>query len=114
MEIYRYYNEVSEVDFVHYKVYGGGHDWFGSSWATDWGFNTSQELINFFLQYSLSDFIASYLLGDLNEDSLINIQDIIIVISLVLDADFDLAADINLDSTINVLDVIQLVDMILN
>ena len=62
----------------------------------------------------MSDFVLSYLLGDLNQDNIINIQDIIIVISLVLDANFDLAADINLDSTLNVLDVIQLVNMILN
>ena len=52
--------------------------------------------------------------GDLNQDSLINIQDIIIVISLVLNGEFDLSADINFDNTVNVLDVIQLVNVILN
>jgi polyhydroxybutyrate depolymerase len=114
VEIYRYYNEASEVDFVHYKIYGGGHDWFGSSWVTDWGFNASQELVDFFLQYRLSDFITSYLPGDLNEDNLINIQDVIIVINLILDSEFNLAADINSDSTVDVLDVIQLVNIILN
>ena len=51
VEIYSYLNESSLTKFIHYKVYGGGHDWFGSSWAANWGFNTSEELVNFFLQY---------------------------------------------------------------
>ena len=52
--------------------------------------------------------------GDLNQDSIINIQDIIIIINLILYLEFDLVADINLDNTVNVLDVIQLVNIILN
>ena len=55
-----------------------------------------------------------YLSGDINQDSIINIQDIIIIINLILNGEFDLAADINLDSSINILDVIQLVNIILN
>ena len=57
---------------------------------------------------------TEYQLGDLNQDSVINIQDIIIIINLILNGEFDLVADINLDSTVNVLDVIQLVNIILN
>ena len=57
---------------------------------------------------------AEYQLGDLNLDSAINIQDVIIIINLILNGEFDLVADINLDSTVNVLDVIQLVNIILN
>ena len=48
VEIYTYSNESSLTKFVHYKVYGGNHEWFGSTWAVNWGFNTSEELINFF------------------------------------------------------------------
>ena len=55
-----------------------------------------------------------YELGDINQDSIINIQDIIIVINLILNGEFNLAADLNLDSTVNVLDVIQIVNIILN
>ena len=50
VEVYTYYNQSNLTKFVHYKVYGGGHEWFGSPWAVNWGFNTSEELINFFLQ----------------------------------------------------------------
>ena len=53
-------------------------------------------------------------LGDINGDTLVNIQDIIIVINLILNGEFDLAADINLDTTVDILDVIQLVNIILN
>jgi len=55
-----------------------------------------------------------YQLGDLNQDSLINIQDVILAINLILYGEFYLSADINLDSTVNVLDVIQIVNIILN
>jgi len=114
VEMYKYYNESSLTEFIHYKVYGGGHDWFGSSWVADWGFNASQELIDFFLQYRLSDFIDTYLLGDLNEDGLINIQDVILIINLILNQEYQSVADINNDNLINILDVVQLVDIILN
>ena len=55
-----------------------------------------------------------YELGDVNQDSIINIQDVILVINLILNGEFDLAADLNVDSTVNVLDVIQIVNIILN
>ena len=52
--------------------------------------------------------------GDVNEDTLVNIQDVILVINLILDGEFNSLADINSDNIINVLDVIQLVNIILN
>ena len=55
-----------------------------------------------------------YQLGDLNQDSLINIQDVIMVINLILHVEFNATADLNLDSNVNVLDVIQIVNIILN
>ena len=36
--------ESSTTKFIHYKVYGGNHEWFNDSW----GFNTSEELVSFF------------------------------------------------------------------
>ena len=58
-------------------------------------------------------------IGDLNSDAVINIQDIIILISFILAPDScdyqDLiGSDINLDGALNVLDIIVLVDIILN
>ena len=112
--VYKYYSESSLTEFVHYQVYGGGHEWFGSPWAFNWGFNTSQELINFFLQYQLSDFVNNQLEGDVNNDSLVNIQDIILIINLILNNEYNDLADINLDQDIDVLDIVLLVSIILN
>ena len=57
---------------------------------------------------------TEYQLGDLNEDSAVNILDIIIVMNLILNEEFNLVADINTDTTVNVLDIIELVNIILN
>ena len=54
------------------------------------------------------------LLGDLNNDLFINIQDIIIAINLVLDGEYNSYADMNSDGIVNVLDIIQIVNIILN
>ena len=55
-----------------------------------------------------------FILGDINGDNSINIQDIVIVVNLVLSNEYNDLADLNLDSIVNVLDVIQLVNIILN
>jgi len=55
-----------------------------------------------------------FILGDINGDNSVNIQDIVLVVNFVLGGEYNNLADLNLDSTINVLDVIQLVNIILN
>ena len=55
-----------------------------------------------------------YQSGDLNQDNIINIQDIIITVNLVLNSSYDISADMNNDNIVNVLDIIQLVNIILN
>jgi len=53
-------------------------------------------------------------LGDLNDDDVINIQDVIIVVNLVLNLEYNYIADINADLSVNVLDIIELVNIIMN
>ena len=63
----------------------------------------------------MSSFIYSQCLGDVNEDYIINIQDVMIMISSIFDddeIDYD-AADINDDGIINILDIIGVVNIIL-
>jgi len=110
VEIFTYFKESSNTEFVHYKVNGGSHEWF---WNT-WGFNASQELVNFFIQYEMSDFINNTLLGDLNEDGSINIQDIIITINLVINNQYNIQGDLNEDNILDILDIVLLVNIILN
>ena len=54
------------------------------------------------------------LLGDINEDTLINIQDIILLINIILNEQDNSLADMNADGLINVLDVVLIVNIILN
>ena len=63
--------------------------------------------------FSLS---VNYFLGDLNNDTIINILDIIILVEHILNSEItDLDnADINGDGNINILDVVKLVNIILN
>ena len=57
---------------------------------------------------------GSVLLGDINGDTLINVQDVVLVVNLVLSAGYDSAADMNSDGVTNVLDVVQIVNLILS
>jgi len=74
VEKYTVYSESTTAQFVHYKVYNGGHQWFGSISANsnigylgvnNHDINTNEELINFFLQYRLSDFIPELKIDNL-------------------------------------------------
>ena len=87
-----------------YTCYGGGY----GQWGTCCGGDPYIIADNSYCED------IPYELGDVNQDSIINIQDIIIIINLILNGEFNLVADINLDSTVNVLDVIQLVNIILD
>ena len=54
------------------------------------------------------------LLGDINGDTLINIQDIILLINIILNEQDNSLSDMNADGLINVLDVVLIVNIILN
>ena len=67
--------------------------------------------------FSVSDLNNSTILGDLNDNSILNISDVILLIGVILNTidlgDDAAKGDINLDSDLNVLDVILLVERIL-
>ena len=52
-------------------------------------------------------------LGDINGDSSVNIQDIVLAVNLVLSGEYNNLADLNSDSTIDILDIVALVNIIL-
>ena len=59
-------------------------------------------------------YYSSVMLGDVNGDSMINIQDVILTVNIILDAmGYNEAADLNADGIINVIDVINIVNLIL-
>ena len=60
-------------------------------------------------------FYEGFMIGDLNSDSYINIQDVIIAVGIVLgNAEYVPSGDLNGDNVINVTDIVQLVNLILN
>ena len=52
--------------------------------------------------------------GDVNGDSLVNVQDIIVTVNFILANDYDSNADQNSDGSVNILDIVQIVNIILN
>ena len=54
------------------------------------------------------------ILGDLNEDGSINIQDVILAVNIILSSlEYNAAGDLNQDGVIDVLDIINIVNLIL-
>ena len=60
------------------------------------------------------DYFSQLIIGDINQDSYVNIQDIILVINLILNSLYEITADLNSDTNIDILDIIQLVNIILD
>jgi len=52
--------------------------------------------------------------GDINGDGILNIQDIILIVTMVLEGDYSSVADMNEDGTINILDVVLAAFIILS
>ena len=58
--------------------------------------------------------LISQIQGDLNGDQSVDILDVISILNLILEGEYDIVGDMNLDSTMNVMDVVILVNSILN
>ena len=54
------------------------------------------------------------IVGDINNDSSVNVQDVVLVINLVLSNDYNNLADLNFDDVIDVLDVVLIINIILS
>ena len=52
--------------------------------------------------------------GDVNGDGLIDILDIIIIVSMILEGESTPSADVNNDGQLNILDVVMCIEIILN
>ena len=65
-------------------------------------------------KYGYDYFDSTNLSGDLNEDDVINVLDIIASVNLILTGGYNNNADLNQDGIINVLDIVNLVNIILN
>tara|TARA_Y100001970_G_scaffold39013_1_gene48011 strand:- start:72 stop:1904 length:1833 start_codon:yes stop_codon:yes gene_type:complete len=64
--------------------------------------------------YQIINFDNNFILGDLNDDFELNIQDIVLIVNYILfDQDYTENADLNQDYGINILDIIQIINLIL-
>ena len=52
------------------------------------------------------------LLGDINGDQILDILDIVIMISTILNNEYSIVADVNEDGSVNVLDVIVMINIL--
>ena len=52
--------------------------------------------------------------GDINGDSIVNVQDIILLVNSILNGGTDSSGDVNSDGIINILDVVQIINIILS
>ena len=59
-------------------------------------------------------FCYECIVGDINNDSLLDILDIVSMITLILDGEYDECGDVNSDGDLNILDVITFVNIILS
>jgi hypothetical protein len=71
------------------------------------------------LKYPYTYFNSVVQIGDINEDGLLNILDIVILVNCALQTEnsnecYDELGDTNSDNVINILDIVILVNMILN
>ena len=64
---------------------------------------------------AIDDYCAEDILGDLNQDDLVNVSDVVLLVNIILtDSDeFNSSADLNQDGLVNVSDIVLLVGIIL-
>ena len=75
------------------------------------GVNNSAK--NYILEI-LEDNYQESIAGDINQDSIVNVQDIIILVGIILDGQTSDSGDLNSDGVVNILDVVQIVNIILS
>ena len=65
-------------------------------------------------QYLTNIECTESMLGDVNNDLTVNVQDIILTVNLILSGDYSSNADVNNDSVVNVLDIVTISNIILD
>ena len=66
-----------------------------------------------YIRNILEEYYQQSILGDINADGIVNIQDIILIVNMVLSNNDDPSGDVNADGIVNILDVVQIVNTIL-
>ena len=109
------------LDFGNYPYFAsGGNQLCESNIIPDCVENSSNFEISLdqfyysFPEFDPQDCPDDTLIGDLNDDDILNVLDIVLMVSLVLDSSYEESADMNGDEIINILDVVILINTILS
>tara|TARA_Y100001970_G_scaffold293876_1_gene444161 strand:+ start:7605 stop:8753 length:1149 start_codon:yes stop_codon:yes gene_type:complete len=112
-QIYQKLNLLNITSEVYIEE-GQGHEYWGSlngTWVSgpnNYYYQIQDDAFNFiYNQLNLSQN------GDLNEDGYINILDVIALVNLIINNDYNQLSDINSDGNLDVLDIVNLVSIIL-
>ena len=93
-----------------------GYAWTGDACVLVSGCSAGDDEDLFFNTYEECDIACSQhaALGDMNDDSQINVLDVIVLVNLILDGgEFNIIGDLNFDDASDILDVVLLVNNIL-
>ena len=109
------------MDYANYPYFAsGGNQLCDSNLIPDCVGNSSNFEISLdqyyysFIMDAPQDCPDDALAGDLNDDGILNVLDIVLMVNMVLDDGYDGVADMNGDGVINVLDIVTLINTILN
>jgi len=70
---------------------------------------------NYSSEAIIDDGSCEYLiLGDINEDGIIDILDIILTVNIIMDGEYNELADVNEDSILDILDIVTMINWIIN
>ena len=135
MYLWLFYNQLSQLpesicnlpliwdgmDYANYPYFAsGGNQLCDSDLIPDCVENSSNFEISLdqyyysFIMDAPQDCPDDFLAGDLNDDGILNVLDIVLMVNMVLDDGYDGVADMNGDGVINVLDIVTLINTILN
>ena len=111
-----------------FEVAGGGH---GSAYESE-AIEKALQWAQFYLMNdseicetlidepnSASEFLTNLecnnsVIGDINGDTLVNVQDVVLAVNLILSAQYSESADLNMDGAVNVQDVVLILNLILD
>ena len=88
-------------------------------WPNYQVFNTYEEEINYLKTWTtdrilwLDSQVLNDIVGDMNSDGLLNILDVVLMVNMILEDEYDEMADVNEDGDLDVLDVVILINIIL-
>ena len=109
------------IDIANYPYFAsGGNQLCDSDLIPDCVENSSNFEISLdqfyysFIQDSPQDCPDDSLVGDINDDGILNVLDIVLMVNMVLDDGYEEIADMNGDGVINILDIVTLINTILS